>query len=139
MLNLNIDKGRGQLFNIAQRLLAIDSPSGYTEQAAREVEQIARDFGISRSRLYASFYKYLGCGLAHYIRKLRMEKARTLLKDTDQTVSRIAALCGFSDYNYFCRIFKKENGLSAKKYRALYAGQPRSFPSSTHSTSRSCT
>lgn len=103
------------------------------------VEQIARDFGISRSRLYASCDKYLGCGLAHYIRKLRMEKARTLLKDTDQTVSRIAALCGFSDYNYFCRIFKKENGLSAKKYRALYAGQPRSFPSSTHSTRRSCT
>ena len=43
MLNLNIDEGRGQLFNIAQRLLAIDCPSGYTGQAAREVEQIARD------------------------------------------------------------------------------------------------
>ena len=50
MLNLNIDEGRGQLFNIAQRLLAIDSPSGYTEQAAREVEQIARDHSYPTRR-----------------------------------------------------------------------------------------
>ena len=50
MLNLNIDEGRGQLFSIAQRLLAIDSPSGYTEQAAREVEQIARDHSYPTRR-----------------------------------------------------------------------------------------
>ena len=33
---------RGQLMNIAQRLLSIDSPSGFTDQVVREAEQIAR-------------------------------------------------------------------------------------------------
>lgn len=32
---------RGQLMNIAQRLLSIDSPSGFTDQVVREAEQIA--------------------------------------------------------------------------------------------------
>lgn len=84
-------------------------------------EQIASDFHISRSKLYSSCEKYLGMGIAQYIRKLRMERAKELLKQTDLTVSQIAAQTGFSDYNYFCRTFKKETGLPAKKYRALYS------------------
>ncbi|MBS6398072.1 MAG: PocR ligand-binding domain-containing protein [Clostridiales bacterium] len=101
------------------------------------VEQIAADFQISRSKLYASCEKYLGCGIAQYIRRLRMEKAKELLKGTDLTVSEISARVGFSDYNYFCRIFKKETGISAKKYRTLYSWRPIVLPSSTHSTRRS--
>lgn len=38
---------RGQLMNIAQRLLSIDSPSGFTDQVVREAEQIARDHGYA--------------------------------------------------------------------------------------------
>lgn len=41
---------RGQLMNIAQRLLSIDSPSGFTDQVVREAEQIARDHGYAVRR-----------------------------------------------------------------------------------------
>ena len=41
---------RGQLMNIAQRLLSIDSPSGFTDQVLREAEQIARDHGYAVRR-----------------------------------------------------------------------------------------
>ena len=41
---------RGQLMNIAQRLLSIDSPSGVTDQVVREAEQIARDHGYAVRR-----------------------------------------------------------------------------------------
>ena len=58
-------------------------------------------------------------GIAAYIKKLRMEKAKELLKQTDLTISQVAAQTGFSDYNYFCRVFKKETGIPAKKYRLL--------------------
>lgn len=84
-------------------------------------DQIAADFQISRSRLYASCGKYLGMGIASYIKKLRLEKAKELLTQTDLTVSQVAMEAGFSDYNYFCRIFKKETGLPAGKYRTLYS------------------
>lgn len=85
------------------------------------VEQIAADFHISRSKLYASCETYLGMGIARYIRGLRMEQAKELLTSTDLTISQVAEKSGFSDYNYFCRIFKKETGVPAKKYRALYS------------------
>lgn len=84
-------------------------------------DRIAADFHISRSKLYTSCEKYLGMGIAQYIRKLRLERAKELLKKTDLAVSQVASEAGFSDYNYFCRIFKKETGIPAKKYRNLYA------------------
>ena len=80
-------------------------------------DQIASDFSISRGKLYSSCEKYLGTGIAQYVKKLRLEKAKDLLKNTELTVSTISEKVGFSDYNYFCRVFKKEIGISAKKYR----------------------
>ena len=41
---------RGQLMSIAQRLLSIDSPSGFTDQVVREVEQIAQDHSYATRR-----------------------------------------------------------------------------------------
>lgn len=79
--------------------------------------KIAAEFGISRSKLYQSCDKYLGMGIAQYIKQLRLARARKLLQSTRLPVSRIAAMSGFPDYNYFCRIFKKEVGVPARKYR----------------------
>ena len=47
---LDVLGSRGQLMNIAQRLLSIDSPSGFTHNAAREVEQIAQDHSYATRR-----------------------------------------------------------------------------------------
>lgn len=80
-------------------------------------DQIAADLSISRSKLYTSCEKYLGVGIARYIKNLRLEKAKELLKNTDFTISMISEKVGFSDYNYFCRVFKQATGISAKKYR----------------------
>ena len=84
-------------------------------------DQIAADFHISRSKLYASCEKYLGMGIAAYLKNLRLTRAKELLLQSDLTVSQIALKTGFSDCNYFCRVFKKETGLSARKYRTVYS------------------
>lgn len=83
-------------------------------------EIIAMDLGISRSKLYMSCDKYLGMGIAEYIRILRIEKAQHLLRNSQLNITQIADDVGFEDYNYFCRVFKKETGYSAKKYRELF-------------------
>lgn len=84
------------------------------------VERITHEFGISKSKLYQVCSTYLGCGIGEYIHGLRIEHAKQLLEDTDIAVTQVSDACGFSDYNYFCRIFKKDTGISAKKYRSLY-------------------
>lgn len=87
-----------------------------------DAETIARDLGISRSKLYSSCDKYLGMGIAEYIRTLRLEQAQQLLKDTELPITQISDKIGFEDYNYFCRVFKKETVYSAKKYREKFRG-----------------
>ena len=59
----------------------------------------------------------MSTGIAEHIKNLRIEEAKRLLVETDLPVYQIADQVGFTDYNYFCRVFKKEVGLPAKKYR----------------------
>jgi len=83
------------------------------------VNRLTSEFGISRSKLYQSCETYLGKGIGTYIAELRMDKARQLLKETTLPITEVSAQCGFKDYNYFCRVFKKDTGISAKKYRSI--------------------
>lgn len=81
------------------------------------VGELCRQFGVSKTKLYQSWSFYYGHSIAEHIRIKRIEAAKRLLKETDLTVTEIASAVGFSDYNYFCRTFKKAAGISAKKYR----------------------
>ena len=56
-------------------------------------------------------------GIAEYLKKLRIDKAQQLIRTTELTISEISDRVGFSDYNYFRRVFKSETGISAKEYR----------------------
>ncbi len=78
---------------------------------------IAQGLGLSRSVLYLSCDKYLGMGIAEYVRNQRIEKAKHLLRTTSDKISVIAEDVGFADYNYFCRVFKKEAGSTPNQYR----------------------
>lgn len=82
------------------------------------VERLMNEFKISRNKLYDSANEYLGHGIAEYIKALRIKEARRLLKETNLAIHEIADKVGFNDYNYFCRVFKKEVGIPAKKYRS---------------------
>jgi AraC-like DNA-binding protein len=46
-----------------------------------------------------------------------MTKAVRLLSSSAMSVKEIAAACGYSDSNYFCRIFKKNTGTSPGQFR----------------------
>ena len=70
-----------------------------------------------KHKLYDSVDEYLGIGIAEHIKNIRIKEARRLLKETNLAVHEIADKIGFNDYNYFCRVFKKEVGMPAKQYR----------------------
>lgn len=81
------------------------------------VAALSRAFSLSRTKLYEISSQYLGCGVAQYVLKKRIAAARQYLSGTDLTVTEVAACTGFSDYNYFCRVFRRETGISARTYR----------------------
>lgn len=87
------------------------------------VDRLTEEFHISRNKLYQATERYLGVGIASYIKNLRIKEAERLLKETDLTITEISDRVGFADYNYFHRVFKAKTGISAKKYRKLYREQ----------------
>ena len=73
---------------------------------------------LSKSRFEHVFKEYTGTTPLGYIFKLRIKDAMNLLDTTELRISDISEEVGFSDANYFTRIFKKYAGLSPAKYRA---------------------
>ena len=82
-----------------------------------DVERLCREFHISRTRLYDLTRQYINGGVASFIRQKRLEKAKELLKTTDMSIPEISDAVGFTDYNYFLRVFKKEYGVPCGKIR----------------------
>lgn len=81
------------------------------------VDRLTEEFHISKNKLYVSCSRYLSVGIANHIKQLRIAQAKRLLKETDLSVHEISDKVGFNDYNYFCRVFKKEVGMPALHYR----------------------
>lgn len=72
---------------------------------------------ISKYHLCRIFKLSLGFSPNEYLIQLRIENAKTLLQNTSLSASKIGALVGIDDENYFYRIFKKKTGLSPNNYR----------------------
>ena len=54
------------------------------------------------------------------VKKARMKKARTMLKDTNQTVEAIATAVGYENVEHFNRLFKKAYDMTPVQFRRQY-------------------
>ncbi|MBQ8408372.1 MAG: PocR ligand-binding domain-containing protein [Clostridia bacterium] len=98
----------------------IDSIELFVETHIKEeidVDRICCEFNISRTRLYEVIRPYTDGGIAAFIKNKRLEHAKNLIKTTSLPIPQIASESGFSDYNYFLRVFKRKYGVSSKKMR----------------------
>lgn len=81
------------------------------------VKRICNDFFISKSKLYTISNEFFGMGISDYIRNLRVEEAKKLLRKGNLQISQIAKQTGFADANYFSRMFKQTEGVTPMMYR----------------------
>lgn len=86
-------------------------------QEMLERDALAKKFSISSSYFSVLFKKHVGCSPVQYITKVRIEKAKELLKDSSVPVSAIAFEVGFNDPLYFTRVFSRQVGHTPKQYR----------------------
>jgi len=87
----------------------------YAEPMARE--DIAHYVSVSEGYLSRSFNQETGLSLIHYLTRYRIQQAKQLLATGDKTITEIALGVGFSDSNYFSRVFRQEVGVSPLAYR----------------------
>lgn len=83
-----------------------------------DLESLCQELNLSRSNLYRKINALTGRSPAIYLRSLRLQKARQLLRSTDLSVKQIAYDVGFSDPSYFSRSYTEEFGESPSSTRA---------------------
>lgn len=81
---------------------------------------VADKFDISPDYLSHLFSEKMQMGFKETLNYYRLEKAKSLLKSSDNRITDIAKLSGFQDSNYFCRLFKKQTQRTPTQYRNQY-------------------
>lgn len=85
---------------------------------AYSVESLASSLCVSRGNLYLRIKSAIGKTPVELIKALRMERACSLLKESELPISEIAEKTGFENSAYFITVFKNTFGETPGKYRA---------------------
>ena len=86
-----------------------------------DIEQIAEKFYISKFHLCRTFRKHLGVPLVAYLNTIKIREACNMMRKGSADMTQIAMDCGFNSPSYFCKVFKKERGISPSEYRRKHS------------------
>lgn len=78
---------------------------------------LSKVFHLSQGHIARIFHKKTGMSISEYVTSQRMEMACRMLVQSTLPPGIVAQRCGYGDYPYFYRIFKKTTGLSPSAYR----------------------
>ena len=81
------------------------------------LDTLSEKFHLSKPYLSKYIKEKAGMTFQEAVRRERMKKARTLLRETDMTVETVAAEIGYENVEHFNRLFKKIYGLTPVQYR----------------------
>lgn len=81
------------------------------------LKAISSNIAVSAHYLSTLFKQEVGQSLTDFIAKNRMEQAKYFLRESTLSISEIAAKVGYSDLNYFSKVFKKHYGVTPSSYR----------------------
>lgn len=122
---------------LTQERAPVSTAAAYSPIVTSIVEGILRDYA---QRLYLEdfsenlkitpeyagslFSKETGKTFSTFLRDVRMEKAKELLRAGGTKIYEIAYKTGYADVKYFCRVFKEYTGVSAKSYARGLSEKP---------------
>lgn len=81
------------------------------------LSDIARAVFMNHTYLSQKFKKEVGLSIPKYLEQVRINKALLLLQSSDYSISEVAEQVGFSNQNYFSKVFKGITGNSPMKYK----------------------
>ena len=81
-------------------------------------DSVARAAGLSGSHFSHLIREKTGRTFTDLMAQYRIDRAKTLLRRTGESIIQIALECGFEDQSYFTRVFKRYTGMTPRAYRA---------------------
>lgn len=119
------------LSHVIEALNRSKSLSGETQQIVRKVmayihdhysepllrEEMASYAGVGERHLNRCFRQETGVAPMTYLTRYRIRQARLMLEKGDSSIAEVALATGFSDSNYFARVFRREVGITPGAYK----------------------
>lgn len=87
------------------------------------LEEAAQYCNVSPQHLSRSFSAHMGISFVDYLTQMRVQEGIRLMQQGKQNISEVARLCGYSDPNYFSRIFKKVHGITPTAFIQSLQGE----------------
>jgi AraC-like DNA-binding protein/ligand-binding sensor protein len=81
------------------------------------LDEVAAAVSLSPTYFSKIWNEEMKCRFTAWLNKLRVERAKLLLRTTDTALVEIAVLLGYDDQSYFTKVFKKLVGQSPGRYR----------------------
>jgi len=103
----------------------IDSALAYIHENYKKdinMASVSNFLNIDYSNFSKKFKMVTGGNFSEYIKNLRIESAKNLLSDTNETIAQIANNLSFGNTKHFITTFKKTVGVTPTEYRRLYGG-----------------
>ncbi len=87
-------------------------------QMATSLPDVCAQVGVSRSQLQKMFYRTTGKNVMQYLRELRIEEAKFMIRSQNVNFTEIAHLLCYSSVHHFSRQFRNITGMSPSEYAA---------------------
>ena len=89
----------------------------YAEELS--MQDVARVMNYSDAYFCKLFKQCFKVNFSAYLNEFRIAKAKELLQTTRLNVREVSVACGYSDSNYFARVFKRVTGMPPTEYRVI--------------------
>lgn len=81
-----------------------------------EFKDILAQFNLSASVVKKIFRQQMGCGVMDYFTRLKVDKAKELIREENYTFTEISEKLGFNTSQYFTTVFKRVSGMTPSEY-----------------------
>lgn len=88
------------------------------------IDDLSELANMSKRNFMRIFQGAVGLSPINYLKQIRLQKARFLLRESNHQVADISMMCGFTDSNYFIKCFRHAYGTTPHKFRARFQQLP---------------
>lgn len=117
-----------------ERRAEVDIPKA-SEEIKKAIEYIRKEFAgrlslsdianqanMSKGYFCKKFFEMAHMTPFEYLVKIRIENSREMLRETNLSIGEIGEKCGFFDFSYFSKMFRKHTGMTPMQYRKSAKG-----------------
>jgi len=81
------------------------------------LDEVSKYINLTPSYVSKLFKKKLGVNFNRYLAVRKIKEAKRMLKEENANINEIAFNIGYNEPNYFCKVFKKIEGITPTQYR----------------------